>query len=78
MTRYDFSRLEDEHYDYMFDRYFADSEYAEDEPTEFHIYWHNSEFEDIETIEAECEEEAAEKAEEILPEDAVIDKIRVA
>ena len=75
MTRYDFSRLEDEHYDYMFDRYFADSEYAEDEPTEFRIYWHNEEFEDIETVEAKYEEEAREKAEEILPEDAVIDKI---
>lgn len=75
MTRYDFSRLEDEHYDYMFDRYFADSEYSEDEPTEFHIYWHNEEYEDIETVEAEYEEEAREKAEAILPEDAVIDKI---
>ena len=38
----------------------------------------NEEYEDIETIEAETEEEAAEKAEEILPIDAVIDEIRVA
>ena len=82
MTRLDFERLEDQHYDYMFDRYFADSEYAEDEPTEYIVSWHNSEFDDLATIEAESEEEALEKAEELigdeLPEDAVIDSVKVA
>ena len=75
MMRYDFAGLEAEHYSAMYDRYYSTSEYEDETEKAFHIYWHNEEFEDIETIEAECEEEAAEKAEEILPEDAVIDKI---
>jgi hypothetical protein len=66
----------------MFDRYFADSECSEDEPKEFTVAWHNSEFEDLATIEAESEEEAFDIAEEMigdeLPEDAVIDSVKVA
>ena len=79
MTRYDFERLEDQHYSYMWQEYNERCEYEEEETERaFYIYWHNEEYEDIETIEADTEEEAAEKAEEILPEDAVIDEIRVA
>ena len=81
MTRYDFERLEDRHYDYLFDEYNREYE-AEDEPTEYIVSWHNSEFDDLATIEAESEEEALEKAEELigdeLPEDAVIDSVKVA
>lgn len=78
MTDYEFSRLEAEHYGYMYDRFYEASEYEEEKTREYIIDWHNEEFEDCEFLEAENEEEAREKAEEILPEDAVIDEIRVA
>lgn len=78
MSTYEFSRLEAEHYGYMYDRYYESSQYEEDETKVYFIDWHNEEYEDSEIIEAENEEEAYEKAEEILPEDAVIDDVRVA
>ena len=51
MTRLDFERLEDQHYDYLFDEY--NREYEEEEPTEYMVSWHNEEFDDLVTIEAE-------------------------
>ena len=78
MSTYEFSRLEAEHYGYMYDRFYESSEYEAERTKEYVIDWHNSEYEDCEFIEAENEEEAYEKAEEILPEDAIIDDVRVA
>ena len=81
MTRLDFARLEEAHYDYLFDEYNREYE-AEEESKEFVISWHNSEFDDLATIEAEDEDEALDIAEEMigneLPEDAVIDSVKVA
>ena len=62
----------------MYDRFYEVSEYEEERTKEYVIDWHNSEYEDCEFIEAENEEEAYEKAEEILPDDAIIDNVRVA
>ena len=78
MSTYEFARLEAEHYGYMYDRYYEASEYEEERTREYVINWHNTEFEDCEFITAEDPEEAREKAEAILPEDAVIDDVRVA
>ena len=78
MTRYEFNSLERDYYNAMYDRFYESSEYEEERTREYVVDWHNEEFEDCEFIEAENEEEAAEKAEEILPEDAVIDDVRVA
>ena len=81
MTRLDFERLEEAHYDYMFDSYFTECE-TEEESKEYVISWHNEEFDDLVTIEAEDEDEALDIAEEMigneLPEDAVIDSVKVA
>ena len=81
MTRLDFERLEDRHYDYLFDEYNREYE-AEEELTEYMVSWHNEEFEDCEFIEAEDADEALAIAEEMigdeLPEDAIIDSVKVA
>ena len=81
MTRYEFARLEEAHYDYMFDSYFTECE-EEEETKEYVISWHNEEYEDLVTVEAESEEEAFDIAEEMigdeLPEDAIIDSVKVA
>ena len=57
-------------------------EYEEEEPTEYMVSWHNEEYEDCEFIEAEDADEALAIAEEMigdeLPEDAVIDSVKVA
>ena len=78
MTRYEFNSLERDYYNAMYDRFYESSQYEEDETKVYFIDWHNEEYEDSEIIEAENEEEAYEKAEEILPEDAIIDSVRVA
>ena len=81
MTRYEFARLEEAHYDYMFDSYFTECE-GEEETKEYVISWHSEEFEDLVTVEAEDADEALDIAEEMigneLPEDAVIDGVRAA
>ena len=81
MTRYEFARLEEAHYDYMFDSYFTECE-EEEETKEYVISWHSEEFEDLVTVEAEDADEALDIAEEMigneLPEDAVIDSVKVA
>lgn len=78
MTRYEFNSLERDYYNAMYDRFYEASEYEEERTREYVIDWHNAEYEDCEFITAEDPEEAVEKAEAILPEDAVIDDVRVA
>lgn len=80
MSTYEFARLEAEHYGYMWQDYNDRLQYEEYQK-EFMIFWHDdeSETEDVEIITADNEEQAYEKAEEMLgteiPETAVIDKI---